>query len=184
VALSHAQRRQLLAESLPEANEVRLQLRDYLARTGMTPPDFAHGINYAQQTLYFFLNGRYSKVSANECSIRAAIREFIAAHPRSALLGRHKLCSGRSSSPRRRSGSPRSHSILLKELWSRKLPLFLVLQSFSRPALMLPEARLAEPYRRACFLTQARSRRTYSATTALAERRGIPPENSRTRGAG
>ena len=41
MALSYAVRRQLLAASLPEATEVRLELQDYLARTGMTPPDFA-----------------------------------------------------------------------------------------------------------------------------------------------
>jgi DNA transposition AAA+ family ATPase len=81
VALSHAQRRQLLAATLPEANEVRLELQDYLARTGMAPIDFAHRINYSRQTLDFFLNDRYSHISANDRSIRAAIRDFIAAHP-------------------------------------------------------------------------------------------------------
>ena len=35
MALSYAVRRQLLAASLPEATEVRLELQDYLARTGM-----------------------------------------------------------------------------------------------------------------------------------------------------
>jgi hypothetical protein len=45
------------------------------------PPDFARRINYARETLYFFLNGRYSRISSNDCSIRAAIRDFIAAHP-------------------------------------------------------------------------------------------------------
>ena len=81
MALSHAQRRQLLAATLPEANEVRLELQDYLARTGMAPIDFAHRINYSRQTLDSFLNDRYSHISANDRSIRAAIRDFIAAHP-------------------------------------------------------------------------------------------------------
>jgi len=63
MAISYAVRKQLLAASLPEANEVRLQLQDYLARTGMAPPDFARRINYARETLCFFLNGRYSKIS-------------------------------------------------------------------------------------------------------------------------
>jgi len=81
MAISYAVRKQLLAASLPEANEVRLELQDYLARTGMAPPDFARRINYARETLYFFLNGRYSRISSNDCSIRAAIRDFIAAHP-------------------------------------------------------------------------------------------------------
>ena len=81
MALSCEQRRQLLAENLPEAQEVRLQLQDYLARTGLTSPDFASRINYSRQTLYHFLNGRYSNVSSNDRNIRAAIRDFIAAHP-------------------------------------------------------------------------------------------------------
>ena len=37
----------------------------------MAPPDFARRMNYALETLYFFLNGRYSKVSSNDRSIRA-----------------------------------------------------------------------------------------------------------------
>src|SRR5271166_6901096 len=81
MAFSHAERRQLLEASLPEANEVRLQLQDYLARTGMAPPDFARRINYSRQALCFFLNGSYSAVSSNDGLIRSAIRDFIAAHP-------------------------------------------------------------------------------------------------------
>ena len=81
MALSYEQRRELLAASLPEAMEVRLQLQDYLARTGMSAPDFARRINYARETLYHFLNGHYSRVSSNDLSIRAAIRDFIATHP-------------------------------------------------------------------------------------------------------
>ena len=81
MAISYEQRKLLLAANLPEANEVRLQLQDYLARTGMALPDFAHRINYARETLYHFLNGHYSRVSSNDRSIRAAIRDFIATHP-------------------------------------------------------------------------------------------------------
>ncbi len=81
MAFSHAERRQLLEASSPEANEVRLQLQDYLARTGMAPPDFARRINYSRQALFFFLNGSYSAVSSNDGLIRAAIRDFIAPHP-------------------------------------------------------------------------------------------------------
>jgi DNA transposition AAA+ family ATPase len=81
VALSHAQRRKLLAATLPEAKEVRLELRDYLARTGMALSDFAHRINYSRETVFCFLNGSYSRVSSNDCNVRAAIRDFIAAHP-------------------------------------------------------------------------------------------------------
>ena len=81
MALSKAQRRELLAESLPEANEVRLELQDYLGRTGMAPPDFAHRINYSRVAVYNFLSGRYHRISSNDTLIRAAIRDFIAAHP-------------------------------------------------------------------------------------------------------
>ena len=63
MALSCAVRRQLLAASLPEATEVRLELQDYLARTGMAPPDFARRINYARETVYQFLNGPSSSTT-------------------------------------------------------------------------------------------------------------------------
>src|SRR5580658_7511848 len=69
------------SSSVPEANEVRLELQDYLGRTGMAPPDFASRINYSGETVYSFLNGRYSRISSNDTRIRAAIRDFIAAHP-------------------------------------------------------------------------------------------------------
>ena len=81
MALSYATRRQLLAASLPEANEVRLQLQDYLARTGMAPPDFARRINYSREAVYQFLSGHYSRISSNDGLIRSAIRDFIATHP-------------------------------------------------------------------------------------------------------
>jgi hypothetical protein len=58
VALSYAARKQLLAANVPEATEVRLELQDYLARTGMAPPDFARRINYSRETVYQFLNGQ------------------------------------------------------------------------------------------------------------------------------
>jgi hypothetical protein len=81
MALSYAVRRQLLEASLPESTEVRLELQDYLARTGMAPTDFARRINYARETVYQFLNGHYSRISSNDGLIRTAIRDFIAAHP-------------------------------------------------------------------------------------------------------
>ena len=81
MALSHAQRRKLLTATLPEAKEVRLELRDYLARTGMALSDFAHRVNYSRETIFCFLNGSYSRISSNDCNVRAAIRDFIAAHP-------------------------------------------------------------------------------------------------------
>ena len=62
-------------------SEVRLELQDYLARTGMAPTDFARRINYARETIYQFLNGHYSRISSNDGLIRTAIRDFIAAHP-------------------------------------------------------------------------------------------------------
>ena len=86
MALSKAQRRELLAESMPEANEVRLQLQDYLGRTGMAAPDFAYRINYSREAVYNFLSGRYQQISSNDALIRSAIRDFIAAHPIAAPL--------------------------------------------------------------------------------------------------
>ena len=81
MAISYGHDRQLLAANSPEANEVRLELQDYLARTGMALPDFAHRINYSRETVYHFLSGHYSRISSNDRPIRAAIRDFIAAHP-------------------------------------------------------------------------------------------------------
>src|ERR1035438_8062210 len=81
MALSYAVRKQLLAAGLPESTEVRRELQDYLARTGMAPSDFARRINYARETVYQFLNGHYSRISSNDGLIRTAIRDFIAAHP-------------------------------------------------------------------------------------------------------
>ena len=66
MAISYAERKQLLAANLPEATEVRLELQDYLARTGMAPPDFARRINYSRETVYQFLNGNYSRISSND----------------------------------------------------------------------------------------------------------------------
>ena len=92
MGLSKAQRRQLLADTLPEANEVRLQLQDYLGRTGMAPPDFAHRINYSRPAVYNFLSGSYKRISSNDTLIRTAIRDFIAAHPIAApVIGSGKL---------------------------------------------------------------------------------------------
>ena len=47
----------------------------------MAPPDFAHRINYSRMSVYNFLGGRYHRISSNDTRIRAAIRDFIAAHP-------------------------------------------------------------------------------------------------------
>jgi DNA transposition AAA+ family ATPase len=47
----------------------------------MTPSDFAHRINYSREAVYNFLSGRYHRISSNDTLIRAAIRDFIAAHP-------------------------------------------------------------------------------------------------------
>src|ERR1019366_4507591 len=81
MALSSGVRRQRLPASLPESTEVRLELQDSLAGTGMAPSDFARRINYARETGYQFLNGHYSRISSNDGLIRTAIRDFIAAHP-------------------------------------------------------------------------------------------------------
>ena len=67
MALSYAVRRQLLAASLPESTEVRLELQDYLARTGMTPPDFARRIRKGQHVVYQMRQSRVYLESDSVC---------------------------------------------------------------------------------------------------------------------
>lgn len=81
MALSSQQKRELLSRTLPERKEVQATLQDYLKRTGLPPQDFARRIGYSYVSMNFFLAGKYEKVAANDAPIRAAITDFIAAHP-------------------------------------------------------------------------------------------------------
>lgn len=73
------EREELPVEGL-SSQEVRIQLQDYLARTGLAVVDFAHRINQSHKLLYSFLAGAYYD-SAHDAALGAAIREFITAHP-------------------------------------------------------------------------------------------------------
>lgn len=81
MALSSHDKRQLLNRTLPQRNQVRQELENYLQRTGLTYQDFAHRIGYAGVTMHFFLKGKYESVAANDAPIRAAIVDFIQANP-------------------------------------------------------------------------------------------------------
>jgi DNA transposition AAA+ family ATPase len=80
-AYSQQQRRQLLEVSAPKTREVVRELNDYLARTGLATQDFARRINYSGVSVRFFLDGKYENVASNDSAIRAAIHNFIQAHP-------------------------------------------------------------------------------------------------------
>ena len=81
MALSTKQREELLTRTLPQRRQVIATLNEYLQRTGLTTGDFAKRINYSSVTLGFFLRGEYGTVASNDGPIRAAITDFINAHP-------------------------------------------------------------------------------------------------------
>src|SRR5438309_2209971 len=90
MALSTVQRRKLLEMNLPASKVVREQLRDYLGRTGLTGTDFGRRINYSGQSVNKFLTDAYEQIAGTDASLRAAIIEFIAAHP----VGVHEQANG------------------------------------------------------------------------------------------
>lgn len=81
MALAHSERRRLLEAEIPQSNEVRQLLHDFLRRSGLTMQDFAHRINYSKSSLSLFMNNSYQKVSANEGPIRDSIVKFIYQNP-------------------------------------------------------------------------------------------------------
>lgn len=81
MALSSKEKRALLERTLPQRNQVRKELESYLQRTGLTYQDFAHRVGYSNVAMNFFLKGQYESIAANDAPIRAAIVDFIAAHP-------------------------------------------------------------------------------------------------------
>ncbi|MFL6313716.1 MAG: ATP-binding protein [Terriglobales bacterium] len=85
MALSADQKRKLLARELPAVKETVAQMQDYMARTGLEIPDMARRIGYAPVTLYHLTQGRYENVASNSVQIRAAIIDFMSAHPIDAL---------------------------------------------------------------------------------------------------
>lgn len=60
---------------------VRAQLLDFMARTGLSMPDFAHRINYSPGTLKKFLDEKYYHIAGTGRLISEAITAFINNHP-------------------------------------------------------------------------------------------------------
>jgi len=81
VATLRDEKRKLLALNLPQSNEVRRELEQYMNRTGLATSDFARRINYSVPSLQNFITGRYEAVSGSDVAIRAAIKDFINSHP-------------------------------------------------------------------------------------------------------
>jgi type II secretory pathway predicted ATPase ExeA len=59
----------------------RLRIHDYLARTGLSQPDFARRINYSYDTLRLFLTDRYYRIGASARNVIAAADGYMQEHP-------------------------------------------------------------------------------------------------------
>jgi len=57
------------------------RIQDYLARTGLAIPDFAHRIGYSDVSLRLFLHDRYHNVARTGRVLARAANEFIDLHP-------------------------------------------------------------------------------------------------------
>lgn len=75
-----ANRQRLAAESGVNA-ECRVRLNDYLARTGLTVPDFAQRTGYGVSTLRFFLADTYQNVGGSAARLVKTVTDFMDAHP-------------------------------------------------------------------------------------------------------
>jgi DNA transposition AAA+ family ATPase len=81
MAFSTRERANLLTRTLPKRKETVRLLLDYLDRTGLTQVDFARRINYSVVSVRMLVCDRYEAVAGDDTAIRAAILDFIAAHP-------------------------------------------------------------------------------------------------------
>jgi DNA transposition AAA+ family ATPase len=81
MALSTREREALLAQNLPASNEVRREIQDYMARTGLTTADLARRIGYSVPALNNFMRGAYAQISGSDAGIRKALLDFKTAHP-------------------------------------------------------------------------------------------------------
>lgn len=68
-------------DSVAQRERVRTQLLDYMARTGLSMPDFAHRIDYSPGTLKKFLDEKYYHIAGTGRLISEAITAFINSHP-------------------------------------------------------------------------------------------------------
>jgi DNA transposition AAA+ family ATPase len=81
MALSSKERAHLLTRTLPDRKETVRLLLDYLQRTGLTQVDFARRINYSTIAVRMLVSGHYERISGDDSAIRAAVHDFISAHP-------------------------------------------------------------------------------------------------------
>ncbi|MFL6313884.1 MAG: AAA family ATPase [Terriglobales bacterium] len=81
MALSAKEKADLLTRSLPARRETVRLLQDYLSRTGLTQVDFARRINYSTISVRMLICDRYNTIAGDDSAIRAAIHDFISAHP-------------------------------------------------------------------------------------------------------
>jgi len=73
--------KQQLESQLPPSAAVREELRNYLALTGMSAPEFADACSRSRNAIRFFLKDTYNLVAESDLFVRKAVREFITAHP-------------------------------------------------------------------------------------------------------
>ncbi len=69
-----------LAEQADTNQAAVARIEDYLARTGMSRPEFARRIGYSDVTLRFFLKGQYQNISRSAHSLVKAATEFMDLH--------------------------------------------------------------------------------------------------------
>jgi type II secretory pathway predicted ATPase ExeA len=81
MALSAAQKRDLLARDIPRSAEVRRRLIDYMARTGMRPEDLRARTGYSGVSIRSFINGKYEKVASTCRAICDAMVKFMDTYP-------------------------------------------------------------------------------------------------------
>jgi DNA transposition AAA+ family ATPase len=58
-----------------------LRVQDYLARTGLSVPDFARRVGYGESSLRLFLNGNYQNVAGTAVHLVEKVSRFMDAHP-------------------------------------------------------------------------------------------------------
>ncbi len=73
--------RAALAKEEEVNGAARVRIHDYLARTGLSAPDFARRIGYSDSAVRFFLNDRYYLISATARQLVAKSLKFIEHHP-------------------------------------------------------------------------------------------------------
>jgi len=70
-----------LVAEVPANSECIARVTDYLARTGLTVPNFARRVGYGASSLRFFLAGTYHNIAGTAVHLVAKLNEFMDAHP-------------------------------------------------------------------------------------------------------